>query len=119
MYVGELLAVPPTMIVNRSRVLARLAAWSRLPVGAPDAVDQLRQQLQAFEIELQDLRGIRLAQRALAAAEDLHNAIGDEPEYMKRARLNYALARLCEHVEIAVMHELIEEGVPYIKQPSA
>jgi len=106
------------MIVNRSRVLAKLAEWSRLPAGTPDAVDQLRQQLQAFGIELRDRRGIRLAQRALAAAEELHAAIGDGPEYMKRARLNYALARLCEHVELAMMHELIEEGVPFIKSPA-
>ena len=106
------------MTVNRSRVLAKLADWSRLPAGTLDAVDQLRQQLQAFGIELQDRRGIRLAQRALAAAEDLHSAIGDEPEYMKRARLNYALARLCEHVELAMTHELIEEGVPFITAPA-
>jgi hypothetical protein len=106
------------MIVNRSRVLANLADWSRLPAGTPDAVDQLRQQLQAFGIELRDRRALRLAQRALDAAEDLHSAIGDEPEYMKRARLNYALARLCEHVELAMMHELVEEGVPFIKHPA-
>jgi hypothetical protein len=110
------------MIVNRSRVLAKLAEWSRLPVGTPDAVDQLRQQLQAFGIELRDRRGMRVLQRALAAAEELHYCIGEEPEYVKRARLNYALARLCEHIELTMTSELVEQGAPLMDagaQPGA
>jgi hypothetical protein len=98
--------------MNRSRVLAKLADWSRLPTGSPDAVDQLRQQLQAFGIELQDRRALRLAERALSLAEDLHSGIGDEPEYVKRARVNYALARLCELIEGTMADEVIVQSTP-------
>jgi hypothetical protein len=98
--------------MNRSRVLAKLADWTRLPTGTPDAVDQLRQQLQAFGIELQDRRALRLAERALSLAEDLHSGIGDEPEYVKRARVNYALARLCELIEAAMADEVMVQSTP-------
>jgi hypothetical protein len=101
--------VDPTR--SRSRALAKLAAWSRLPTGTPDAVEQLRQQLQAFDINLEDRRAVRLAQRALAAAAELHQGIGDDREYVKRARLYYALARLCAHVETAMADE-IEHSAP-------
>ena len=92
--------------MNRSRVLAKLADWSRLPAGFPDAVDQLRQQLQALDIDLRDRRAVMLAGRALGLAEELHSRIGAEPEYAKRARLNCALARLCVHLESTMASEL-------------
>jgi hypothetical protein len=99
--------------LSRSRALAKLAAWSHLPTGTPDAVEQLRQQLQAFDISLEDRRAVRLAQRALAAAAELHQGIGADPEYVKRARLYYALARLCAHVESA-MADAIEHSAPSV-----
>lgn len=92
---------------NRPRVLAKLASWSRLPAGAPDAVDQLRQQLQAVGIDLDDRRAVRLAERALAHAQELHFRIGADPEYVKRARLNFALARLCSHLESRMADEMM------------
>jgi hypothetical protein len=98
--------------MNRSRVLAKLADWTRLPTGSADAVDQLRQHLQAFGIELKDRRALRLAERALSIAEDLHSGIGDEPEYVKRARVNYALARLCELIEGTMADEVIVQSTP-------
>ena len=100
------------MLRNRSRVLAKLADWSQLRTGTPDAVDQLRQQLQAIGIEVHDPRALRLIGRAIALAEELHSGIGDEPEYMKRARLNYALARLCSHLEADMAEEMVRESLP-------
>jgi uncharacterized protein YigA (DUF484 family) len=97
--------------MNRSRALALLAKWSRLPAGFPDALDQLRQQLQAMGIDLQDRRAVRLAERAMSLAEDLHSGLGEEPEYVKRARLNYALARLCGHLESTMVDELAEKNL--------
>jgi hypothetical protein len=92
---------------NRPRVVAKLASWSRLPAGAPDAVDQLRQQLQAIGIDMADWRALRLAERALAHAEEVHLRIGTDPEYVKRARLNFALARLCTHLESKMAEEML------------
>lgn len=92
---------------NRPRVLASLASWSRLPAGAPDAVDQLRQHLQAVGLDMEDRRAVRLAERALAHAEELHFGIGADPEYVKRARLNFALARLCSHLESKMADEMM------------
>jgi hypothetical protein len=83
----------------RPYVLANLAKWTRLPVGSPFAVDQLRQQLHALEITDEDKEALRLAAEALTLAEEIHLGIGDEPEYAKRARLNYVLVRLCWHIE--------------------
>jgi hypothetical protein len=100
------------MVRNRSRVLAKLADWSQLRTGTPDAVDQLRQQLQAVGIEVQDPRALRLIGRAIGLAEELHSEIGDEPEYMKRARLNYVLARLCSHLEAGMAEEMVRESLP-------
>src|SRR2546430_17222698 len=97
---------------SRSRALAQLAAWSRLPTGTPDAVEQLRQQLQAFDINLEDRRALRLAQRALAAAAELHRGIGADPEYVNRARLYYPLARLCAHVRSAMADEIQHVAPP-------
>jgi hypothetical protein len=85
----------------------KLAAWSRLPAGTPDAVDQLRQQLQAMGIDLNDRRAVRLAGRSLALADELHSGIGDEPEYIKRARLNFVLSRLCSHLEAGMVAEIV------------
>jgi hypothetical protein len=98
------------MVRNRSRVLARLAAWTRLPAGAPHAVDQLRQQLQAVGIDMADRRAVWLAERALAHAEEVHHRIGADPEYVKRARLNFALARLCMHLEWKMAEEMVLAG---------
>jgi hypothetical protein len=98
---------PLTMSRNRPRVLASLASWSRLPAGAPEAVDQLRQHLQAVGLDMQDRRAVRLAERALAHAEELHVGIGADPEYVKRARLNFALARLCSHLESKMADEMM------------
>jgi hypothetical protein len=100
------------MVRNRSRALARLALWSRLPLGSPDAVDQLRQQLHAMGIDMQDRHAVRLAERALALAEELHYRIGADPEYMKRARLNYVLARLCSRMELTMASDIIGSGQP-------
>ena len=101
----------PDMIRNRSRVLAKLAAWSRLRAGTPDAVDQLRQHLQAVGIDLHDRRAVRLAGRSLALAEELHSGIGDEPEYIKRARLNFVLSRLCSHLEAGMVADIVLESM--------
>ena len=99
------------MIRNRSGVLAKLSAWSQLPAGTPDAVDQLRQQLQAVGIDLDDGRAVRLAARSLALAEELHSGIGDEPQYIKRARLNCALSRLCSHLEAGMVAEIVLDSM--------
>jgi hypothetical protein len=95
---------------NRSRVLAKLASWSRLPAGAPEALDQLRQHLQAVGIDMEDRRAMRLAERALAHAEELHFRIGADPEYVKRARLNFALAWLCSHLESKMADEMMRDN---------
>jgi hypothetical protein len=100
------------MIGVRPYVLANLSRLARLPAGSPDAVDRLRQQLHAIGISQEDRRGIGLAARVLASAEDLHAGLGQEPEYVKRARLNYALARLCWHLESRLTDEFIEPAMP-------
>jgi hypothetical protein len=61
---------------------------------------------------VQDPRALRLIGRAIALAEELHSGIGDEPEYMKRARLHYALARLCSHLEAGMADEMVRESLP-------
>lgn len=98
------------MLRIRPYIFANLSAWARLPTGSPDAVDQLRQQLHALGIAQDDRRAILLAARALALAEDLHAGIGNEPEYVKRARLNIALARLCRYLETRAGSDFVEQA---------
>lgn len=100
----------------RTQALSQLARWARLPTGSADAVDQLRQQLQSIGIELDDWRGIRLAERLLGLAEDLHANIGDEPEYVKRARVNYVLARLCAHLETRMANDVVQHNLRSLQQ---
>lgn len=102
---------PAAMDSSRNRALSRLARWARLPAGSADALDQLRQQLQMMSIPEGDRHGVRLAARVLALADELHNRIGDEPEYVKRARLNHALARLCQHVEAQSVEQLTQTAL--------
>jgi hypothetical protein len=93
----------------RPYILANLAKLVHLPAGSADAVDQLRQQLDAIGIETSDKRAVSLATRLVRLAEKLYGETGGDPEYVKRARLNHALVLLCSHLESRAANEVAKQ----------